>query len=253
MARKERRQRKAPAEDSGGGGWIMTFSDLMSLLLTFFILLFSMSTVSEEKFSQASQSIQSALIGEGGGSGILDGGMVEDENETGDGASEDEEDQFLTNDIPQAILKMEEEALALIEAQGIEDKVAISSDQDGIYLDIQAAILFESGAADLIADGKETMDSLIDVLELTDNDIIVEGFTDDIPIRSPRFPSNWELSTSRALSVVHYLAEEKGIQPERLAAKGYGQYSPIVPNDSPENRAKNRRVNIVLVYQPEGN
>lgn len=252
MARRDRKQRKDPTENSGGGGWIMTFSDLMSLLLTFFILLFSMSTVSEEKFSQASQSIQSALIGDGGRSGILDGGLVEDESETGDGASENEEDQFLTNDIPQAILQMEKEALALIEEQGIEEKVSISSDQDGIYLDIQEAILFQSGEADLIADGKETMDSLVSVLELTDNDIVVEGFTDNVPIRSARFPSNWELSTSRALSVVHYLAEEKGMRPERLSAKGYGEYSPVVPNDSPENRAKNRRVNIVLVYQPEG-
>lgn len=250
MARKERKKKKTQ-EESSGGGWITTFSDLMSLLLTFFILLFSMSTISEEKFTAASQSIQNAFVGQGAGAGVLDGGLMDEEDDTGDGASADEKDEFLNNDIPRAILKMEQEALALIQAEGIEDKVSISSDQDGIYLDIQESILFRSGEADITEDGQETLDSLLGVLELTENYIVVEGFTDDVPMRSERYPSNWELSTGRALSVVHYLAEEKGIRPERLSAKGYGEYSPVVANDSAENRAKNRRVNIVIVYQPE--
>lgn len=251
MARKERKKKKSQEENSGGASWVTTFSDLMSLLLTFFILLFSMSTVSEEKFSAASQSIQNAFVGEGAGAGVLDGGMMDEEDDTGDGASDDEEDEFLTNDIPKAILRMEEEARALIKAEGIEDKVAISSDQEGIYLDIQESILFQSGEADITGEGENTLDSLVGVIQLSENNVVVEGFTDNVPMRSPRFPSNWELSTGRALSVVHHLADNKGIRPERLSAKGYGEFSPIVANDSPENRAKNRRVNIVLVYQPE--
>lgn len=252
MARRGRKKKKKQ-EDSGGASWVTTFSDLMSLLLTFFILLFSMSTVSEEKFSAASQSIQSAFVGQGAGAGVLDGGLTNDEADSGDGASDDEEDEFLTNDIPQAILKMEEEALALIEAEGIEDKVAVSSDQEGIYLDIQESILFRSGEADITYEGEETLDSLISVIKLSENNVVVEGFTDDVPMSSSKFPSNWELSTARALSVVHHLADSKGIKANRLSAKGYGEYSPLVPNDSPENRAKNRRVNIVIVYQPEEN
>lgn len=250
MARKNKRKKKSQ-KDSGGASWVTTFSDLMSLLLTFFILLFSMSTVSEEKFSAASQSIQNAFVGQGAGAGVLDGGMMNDKNDTGDGASDKEEDQFLTNDIPRAIIQMEEEARALIKEEGIEDKVTISSDQEGVYIDIQESILFQSGEAEITVDGKDTLNSLVSVIELSENDVVVEGFTDDVPIQSTRFPSNWELSTGRALSVVHHLAETRGIQPERLSAKGYGEHSPVVPNDNAKNRAKNRRVNIVLVYKSE--
>lgn len=256
MARKGRKKQKQP-EESSGGGWITTFSDLMSLLLTFFILLFSMSTVNEEKFSAASQSVKNAFIGEGAGAGILDGGLMDDEEaNTGDGASDEEDEwdiekELSKNNIPQAIKEMYAEAMSLIESEGIEEQVTVSIDQDGIYLDIQESILFQSGEADLKDGGKSTLDSLIEVLTINDNDIVIEGYTDNIPIQSEEFPSNWELSTDRALSVVHYLAEEKDVDPARLSARGYGEYSPVVPNDNPENRAKNRRVNIVLVYQPE--
>ena len=88
-------------------------------------------------------------------------------------------------------------------------------------------------------------------MTINDHDIVIEGYTDNLPMQSARYPNNWELSTARALSVVYYLINEKDIEPTRLSAKGYGEYRPIAPNDTPENRAKNRRVNIVLVYQPE--
>ncbi len=257
MARKGRKKKKQSEESGGGGGWITTFSDLMSLLLTFFILLFSMSTVSEEKFSAASQSVKNAFIGEGAGGGILDGGLMDDDKtDTGDGASEEDagpsiDQAILRDEIPQAILDMYEEAVSLIESEGITDLVTVTIDKDGIYLDIQESILFPSGQDELKEGGKEALDSLIDLLTINDHDIVIEGYTDNVPIRSAEFPSNWELSTARALSVVYYLIDEKGIDPTRLSARGYGEYSPVVPNDIPENRAKNRRVNIVLIYQPE--
>lgn len=253
MARRERKKK-----DSGGGdGWLTTFSDLMSLLLTFFILLFSMSQVSEDKFSSASQSLQDAFIGETGGGSILDGNgppPVEFEGEEGneDGA-ENPEDQVVTKDaIPPEIIAMYEEALAFIEAEGLDSEVAVSGDQEGIYLDIQESILFDLGQADLTDSGQETLEVITELLNLTDNRIVVEGYTDDIPINTPRFPSNWELSLSRGASVVRYLSETQDVDPERLSARGYGQHNPIVPNDSAENRAKNRRVNIVIVYEAEG-
>lgn len=256
MARKGRKRQKQPEESGGGAGWVTTFSDLMSLLLTFFILLFSMSTVSEEKFTAASISVKNAFIGEGAGGGILDGGLMDDDSDTGDGASEEDagpsiDQAILRDEIPQAILEMYAEALALIDSEGITDLVTVSIDQNGIYLDIQESILFQSGQAELKDGGKEALDSLIDLLTINEHDIVIEGYTDNVPIRSQEFPSNWELSTSRALSVVYYLIDEKEISPSRLSARGYGEYSPVVPNDTPENRAKNRRVNIVLIYQPE--
>lgn len=243
-----RRKRKNQEEDNSSG-WLTTFSDLMSLLLTFFILLFSMSNVSEAKFSSASQSIQKALVGEAGGDSILEeSGISNLDTGNGTGSSEDE----ATNDIPQQVTRMYEEAMAIIEAEGIGDQISVSSDQDGVYLDIQESILFDSGQAQISAIGQETLDSLTDLLKFSDNDIIVEGFTDNVPMNSVKYPSNWELSTGRAMSVVRYLVEENNIEPSRMSGRGYGEFNPVVPNDTDENRSKNRRVNIVLVYQPEG-
>lgn len=249
MARRERKKK----DSGGGGGWITTFSDLMSLLLTFFILLFSMSNISEVKFSSISQSLQMAFIGETSGGSILDGaGPLETGEDMGDG-EKDSQDSVATRDtIPPEIMAMYDEALAFVEAQGIDSEVAVATDQDGVYLDIQESILFDLGRSDLKDSGKETLDVITELLNLTDNRIIVEGHTDDIPINTPRFSSNWELSLSRGASVVRYLSETQNVDPARLSAQGFGEYSPIVPNDSEENRAKNRRVNIVIVYEAEG-
>lgn len=232
MARRNRKQ----AENTEGGNWLTTFSDLMSLLLTFFVLLFSMSTISEDKFSSASSSIQNALIGETGSGSIIDGGSITNEN-----------------DIPAEVSEMYEEAMRIIEEQGVSDQISVSSDQDGVYLDIQESILFGSGQAEISNIGRETLDSLTDLLYLSENDIIIEGFTDNVPMNSAKYPSNWELSSARAMAVVRYLAEEKNLDPSRLSGRGYGEFNPVVANDSVENRAKNRRVNIVLVYKPEEN
>lgn len=245
-----RRKRKKQKQEEGGGGWLTTFSDLMSLLLTFFILLFSMSNVSEEKFSSAASSIQGALIGEAGEGSILDGaGMNPQDGSTS--APEGSEVES-TNDIPLEVTRMYEEAMQIIEEEGIGEQISVSSDQDGVYLDIQESILFGSGEANISNVGRETLDSLTKVLEFSDNDIIVEGFTDNVPMNSVRYQSNWELSTGRAMAVVRYLSEEQNVDPTRLSGRGYGEYNPVEPNDTPENRAANRRVNIVLVYQPEG-
>ena len=249
-----RRKKEKKADNSGGGGWITTFADLMSLLLTFFILLFSMSSVSDEKFNAASASLEGAFIGEISGGSILDrGGIGVDETGVGeDGLSDSDSTEAVNqNSIPAQVTEMYDEALKIIEAEGIGDQVSVSSDQDGVYLDIQESILFGSGRATISELGKDTLDSLVSLLTVTDNDIIVEGFTDNMPIRTAQYSSNWELSAARAMGVVRYLAENKSIDASRLSGRGYGEFNPVEANDTDENRAKNRRVNIVIVYKPE--
>lgn len=101
---------------------------------------------------------------------------------------------------------------------------------------------FESGKAELTQKAKEVIDKIIPELMKLSNDIVVEGHTDNVPIKTPQFSSNWELSTSRATNVVRFLIYEKNFPPQRLAAVGYGEYKPVAPNDTPENKKKNRRV-----------
>lgn len=219
-----------------------TFSDLMSLLLTFFILLYSMSSVSAEKFEAAAKSMQSAF---GGGESMIEGSTVVDiETEKITEKSEETIDPEL--------VKMYNEVVAFLEMKEMTSQASVEYDQDGIYVNIQESILFGSGSAIIADSGKNTLNDLGELIQQFDNAVVIEGYTDSVPMNNNNFSSNWELSTGRALSVLRYLSEERNVDPTRLAAKGYGEYHPIVPNDSESNKAKNRRVNIVLVYDRQG-
>ena len=242
MARR-RKKKETSSSSAGGGGWITTFSDLMSLLLTFFILLYSMSSVSLEKFQEASNSIQSAF---NGGDSVLEASTVKD-------AAEETIEKTIEETIDPELIEMYNEVVAFLEANEMTAQASVEYDQDGIYVNIQESILFGSGSAIIADSGKNTLNNLGELVQQFENAVVIEGYTDNIPVNNDKFSSNWELSTSRALSVLRYLSEERNVTPTRLSAKGYGEYHPTVPNNSDSNRAKNRRVNIVIVYdQQEG-
>lgn len=240
MARRGNKSRKGNESNESSGGWITTFSDLMSLLLTFFILLYSMSNVSQVKFNEASQSIQMALSGKGG-STILE--------EAAPTVPETEAAETTTDKINPEISALYKKVTDYVEEHAMQSKVSVEMDQDGVYVDIQESILFASGDAEVSPQGKRTLNQLADLIATFENKIVVEGYTDNLPIKNQKFDSNWELSAGRAVSVLRYLSEEKDIDPNRLSAKGYGEYNPSAPNDTIENKAKNRRVNIVIVYE----
>jgi chemotaxis protein MotB len=108
-------------------------------------------------------------------------------------------------------------------------------------------ILFETSSSALRSDSKAVLDKISDLIGTLPNNIIIEGHTDNRPINTSKFPSNWELSVDRAVNVVRYFVEAKGLEASRFSAAGYGQFQPIAPNDSAENMAKNRRVNILIM------
>jgi len=232
-----RRSFNKEKESGGGASWMTTFSDLMSLLLTFFILLYSMSNVDEEKFNDVSQSLQGAL----GGTGILENGgqVLVSKNE--DGTLNVEEALNGKNNMYK---KVEE----YVKEKGLEEKVDIKMDDKGIYFDIKEAILFDSGSADIKPDGMKVLKKLTDLIKEVENDIVIEGHTDNVPIHNSRYSSNWDLSTARAVSVVKYFTEVQKIAPGRMSAVGYGEYKPIVKNNTAKNRTANRRVNLLIIY-----
>lgn len=240
-----RKRIKKTAESSGSPGWMATFSDLMTLLLTFFILLFSMSSVSDAKFNEASASMTLAFTGQ---DGILpaETAVVPDSKVN----QEDTEGVKKTGDeIPPELVEMYEKMEQLLQEQGMDTTIGIKVDSEGIYLDIKDSILFSSGSAEIVGSGKDTLDNLAELIQEVENEVIIEGYTDNVPIKSAQYESNWELSTSRAVSVLRYLSEEKSVNPARLSARGYGEHRPIVANDSAKNKAENRRVNIVILYE----
>jgi chemotaxis protein MotB len=234
----------AKAEKDRSERWLLTYSDLITLLLIFFIVLYSMSVVDAKKFEQVSQSLAIAF-GSVGRSGVLDAGRS-----AIPGQQVYKERRSMQN--------TEEKIRRMIAQKGLEGKVSTDLTERGLVISVKDTVLFTEGSADLNGPAAEIVAGVARILSGTQNAIRVEGHTDTVPIHTGRFPSNWELSTARAISVLRYFIQQCDIAPERLSAAGYGEYKPAFPNSSDRNRALNRRVDIVLLssafskFEPEG-
>jgi len=214
--------------------WLLTYSDLITLLMVFFVVMFAISKADERKFAMFSASMQRALLG-----GILSGDTVAQVSAAGETGG----DALLETlaGIRAAMQKLAQE-------QGVSSGVDVRLSREGIVVDLSGSLLFDSGKADLKPKAKVFLNEIAIELRQIPNEIRVGGYTDNIPPNSPLYPTNWELSTARALAVSRYLIESCGIPPERVGAAGYGEYRPVANNDTRENRALNRRVEIVIIY-----
>lgn len=213
---------------------MVTYGDIMTLLLTFFVLFISYSTIREEAFRRALSSFQEAL-------GVLPY----------------ERTIIRFEDIPAVRLspvipphEIIKRLRISIYAAGLKDDVKVEKDKEGIRITIQSPILFDSGRDKLRPDASPVLDELTAILKETRFSVVVEGHTDSVPINTPRFPSNWELSTARAISVARRLFQDGNLSPERFTVAGYGEFRPVASNKTPEGRQKNRRVEILLKYGP---
>ena len=186
--------------------WQMSFNDLLTVLLTFFILLVSMSDIHLDKVQELSASAAAVF-----------------------GSKETE---------------MEKKSTQLIHQISTINGLSVSRVAGGISIVLPESLLYHSGSADII--DKDVLRQLGIKLKTADGSIRVEGHTDEIPMANKSFPSNWELSTQRAVNVVKLLISECGIDPGKLSAAGYADSKPVAPNDSPEGRALNRRVNVLI-------
>ncbi len=229
-------RRRRPEESSGGAPeWLTTYSDLVTLLLCFFILLFSFSSVDAEKFRSIMASFQ-------GGSGVLEGGTSLD---IPINTIEDYVD--IEADLKSLIENLDEYA----ETLGLGERLEIKPEERGIVIRFMDNVLFDSGSAEIKPESLEILKAVAEMLnreEFSKRQIKVEGHTDSDPIlKSAKFPTNWELSSARATNVLRYLVEVENIEGNRISSSGYSYYRPILPNDTPENKAKNRRVDIVIL------
>lgn len=238
--------RRKKAEGSGGPSgseWLATYADTMTLLLTFFILLYSFSSIDAEKFKQISAALHSVLTGQSGDS-IIDFNL-----QTGDvpivGESSDNSDIPLDKGNKNEM--MYEQVKEFVEKNELEAVVRIKEDSRGVIIELRDSVLFDSGKANIREDSKPIIEKISALISTLPNEINVEGHTDNVPMKNYKFESNWELSTARAGSVLRFFVEKKGVEPSRFKASGYGEFRPLVPNDSEEHRALNRRVSILIV------
>jgi chemotaxis protein MotB len=251
--------------------WVIPYADLLTLLMAMFIALFAMSTVDMDKFKELSVGFKEALGGGNIDAGI--GGSGEETSPTvGEGAGEGpfEGGTLLPSEgsvtksqlasILSSILTGEEaklqqrQSLEEVESQiadaakrlSLEGKVTTRLRNDGLEVTLVTdKVLFSSGTAQLTVAGSPLLDAVADVLAGITNPILVNGYTDNVPIATAQFPSNLYLSGARAAAVVEYFTG-KGLNPHRLTAAGHGELDPIAPNDTAEGRAKNRRVEIII-------
>jgi len=225
-----RKKAKAP-EPPTSPGWMTTYGDLMSLLLVFFILLISFSTMEIVKFREAIGSLK-------GGEGFFEpmsGSAIIEEPPSPENADFEEALEVL-------IEKLQEKELS--------DQVKIFWDSRGVRFVLQDEVLFSPGQSRIRTRYLEVLDLILGVVEtIPVEEFQIEGHTDNQPIATERFPSNWELSVARSVSVLRYVEAKNLMEPRRLAAHGYGEFRPDVPNDSPKNRSRNRRVELYVLKQ----
>lgn len=274
--------KKKPEEPpKGSPAWMATFSDLMNLLLCFFVLLFSMSSTDEEKFQEVIASIQSSFsIFTQGGTAIGDGQMIssgisqlemfddyfnsvhdgEDEQYEKEGSSEtsvssDGTSEVSAEDAQEVLNKAgaeESEQIAedveeKIAAYGLQDQVEVDFNANYVLITINGALLFDSGKAELNEDATDIVDKLAMILETyTENIIEVEGHTDNVPMSSGRYENNDVLSMYRALTVADRIRLDTNLLPSHIKSAGRGEYVPIADNTTAEGRARNRRVEIKI-------
>ncbi|NLM40784.1 MAG: OmpA family protein [Firmicutes bacterium] len=226
------RSRRRKDDSAVTGSWLTTYSDMMSLLLAFFVLLFSFSVIDEHKFATFITAFQEyiGIIGEGQAALEQPGPLPMDYSDVGQ----------------RQLWELFEELVELIEQEGLTG-VQLDLQERGLVVRFAEQVFFDLGEATLKPEARETLRKLAGTLRSLPNPLRVEGHTDNLPINTPRFPSNWELSVHRATNVVRFLIEEEGFDPQKLSAAGYSEYRPLKPNDSAENRAMNRRVDIVIL------
>lgn len=247
-------------EENDGPGWITTFADLMTLLLVFFVLLFSMSSVEQEAFEEAARSLNVALSRDGAPSSLIpllepaaETLRIPDPNEPviinrdAELADQMRFQQALVDSINVELQEMVQSLEGSLAEKDMGSWVEIGTPLDGkLTLKVNAAVMFDQGSVEIRRSMMPLLDSILEiVLENPAFKLEVQGHTDDQPVDSERFPSNWELSAFRATSVLRFLIEG-GLPPQRVVASGYGDSMPLLPNTSDENRAANRRLEFVL-------
>ncbi|AST92879.1 flagellar motor protein MotS [Sutcliffiella cohnii] len=231
-------------DDKGAPRWMVTFSDLFMLILVFFILLFSMSQIDLVKFKAVAESFKQVNLLDYHPSAIpfehptdfsIDYESTNNNNSNyGEEQSEDQLEEVLR------------EVQQFLDENDLEDIVVANRTERGVVLVLEEQILFNSGEASILPVAFPFLTKLGNLLERIPNLVKIEGHTDTVPMNNYQYPSNWELSTARASSVIRYLIDEHDLNAERFIAVGYGETRPIVPNTTRENMQKNRRVEIVI-------
>jgi chemotaxis protein MotB len=243
MARRKRGHAAGPHDNEER--WLLTYSDLITLLFVLFVVMYAISTTDVRKFVALEESMQAAF-----NANVMQGQQAISINNGQDTTVQQDQSSSGTSPVQSDLnaIKAALEDYAI--GQGLGGEVEVGMAPQGIVIRLNDALLFSSGRANLDDHAMNLVKQVVDIIKPLPNQIRIEGNTDDQPPDGILFASNWDLSTARALSVLKAMAGF-GMQPSRLAAQGNAQYNPITPNVDDASRAKNRRVDIVVLYPPD--
>lgn len=245
------RRKKEKGEHEFNETWLLPYSDLMTLLLALFIVLFASSAVDAQKFQSMSKVFSEIFTG---GTGIVDYESIEQKNgeeladETKEKLEKEKEQTQVPVDEQTTLSATQERVNQYILEKGLTGQLKTSLTSEGLLVTINDSVLFDSGSADVreedIAVAKEISDLLV-----TDppHNVIISGHTDNVPIQNSNFSSNWELSVMRAVNFMKIILENDQLDPRMFSAKGFGEFQPIASNHTEEGKAKNRRVEVLIL------
>ncbi|NLT65901.1 MAG: OmpA family protein [Acidobacteria bacterium] len=251
------RRKQKEEEESNSERWLVSYADFITLLFAFFTTLYAISTVDAQKMGQMVMSMRASFD-----SRLFESGSRTLALDNGTGGFEPSTREILqkinlkgTLGTPVRVVLNEEKDLRQLEQtlRGLlpmefsKGRVRVHIEPRGLVISLGEKGLFDSGSDEIKPEGRALLDTIASTLASIGNHIRVEGHTDNVPIRNTRFPSNWELSTCRATMVNRYLITKFGLKPELLSAAGYAEYRPAATNDTEEGRARNRRVDIVVL------
>lgn len=239
-----RRREEEHQSKSSHERWLVSYADFITLLFGFFVVMYSVSQVSEQKYRVLSETLSNVFEGNTtrpADMQVTDNGNPLDQQGRVSGLSPEinlVDTEVLARDLENALIHLVQPG-----------QLRISATEEWVQIDLNANLLFDSASADPKPEARELFRQIAAKLAPFDNEIEVSGHTDDRPIRTARFQSNWELSSARASSVVRLLTED-GVKPQQLSAVGYGEYRPVADNATEEGRATNRRVVLMVARHP---
>lgn len=265
-------RKKKPPEHVNHERWLVSYADFITLLFAFFTTLYAISSVDAQKMGRMVLSMRASFdssvfptgsgelsLSKGDGAGsALSRDLVENVKVPQEKALKEYsvtnlkelKTNFVEKGVPKgevvAMGRLRDNVEGVVKRRGVSHKVRTRMETRGLVISLDGTF-FDSGSDQLRPEGRELLEGIAQDLLAMDNQIRIEGHTDNVPINTLRFPSNWELSTARSTSIVAYLVEKFGFRPEKLSGSGFGEYCPVASNDTPEGRAINRRVDIVVL------